>query len=130
MPKIQYSLRTFVLGTIVFAAITLGCHWYFDLGHDSVEFVKRYQGLSLECMTAELGEDRKTEFNYKMRDVGDVFRKPLLNFYPVGIAENQEVAIKEITWRYRRYNITAWFHQVEGRWVVLDNCRWQHGVQF
>lgn len=103
--------------------------WYFDLGHEPVEKVPRLQGCGMEEVRAQLGSP-DWEHDFAMGDGLGEFYVGLYNVYPPDDPNTKTVKIKEWRWTYRRYNLAVFFHQVDGRWVVLNTLRWKHGIEF
>lgn len=129
IPKVQFSLRTLVVSCTVLSFAAYACHWYFDLGHENVESLPRFSGKTWQSVVCELGQVSH-EVVYKVEDIKDEFRRPLLMHFPKDILGRNDVAIKEGTWKYSRYNITIWFQQRGDAWVAIDACRWRNGVEF
>lgn len=118
--------RKFQLTALILLA---GMIWYFDIPHQRVEKVPSIHGETLAEVLSEYGAPTdRTSFN--MSQVPGEFRVELNNFYPPTAPHSAAVTIQELNWRYTPYTITAWFHKVDGTWVVLDTCRWKRGVQF
>jgi hypothetical protein len=78
---------------------------------------------------SESGQPARTD-RYPMSMAAGVMRQPLLKTYPPSDPANANVIIEESWWKDGDYWITLWFHQVGGRWVVLDTCRWRKDMQF
>lgn len=86
-------------------------------------------GLIEEEVLLALGQPNQAgEFPIE-KAVGE-FRIELLNTYPPWHLRSWGVRIREWQWKYREFSIAVWFHRVNGRWVVLDTCRWKKGVVF
>jgi hypothetical protein len=98
-------------------------------GHYTVLKIPRLHGLHVEKVIEEFKTPSYSE-TYTMNEAVGEFRVELYNTYPLTDPKNHEVQIKELWWKDGNYNITVWFHQVNGKWVVLDTCRWHKDVQF
>lgn len=116
------------LGSLVIALLAIGggwvC-WHFDLAHAPVEKLAHLHGKPIDEILAELGSP-DVDWTYRMGEAGGEFRVELQSFYPL----DSRVPIRELVWKYRRYSVAVWFHQVEGRWTALDTCRWKQGIAF
>jgi hypothetical protein len=96
----------------------------------SVDKIRALHGLAVERVAAELDEPNQI-YEFSIEDgVDSEFRVELLNTYPPGSPRSKGVRIREWQWKYRDFTVAVWFHSVEGRWVVLDTCRWKKGVKF
>ncbi|MCA9635535.1 MAG: hypothetical protein KC420_05810, partial [Myxococcales bacterium] len=97
-------------------------------GSSGVDEVKRLEGVGEAALLAELGEPtRRREFT--MAECCTEFQIELLNTYPPK-SGHEAVVIREWTWTYEGYALTAWLHEVEGEWRVLDTCRYSDDVEF
>lgn len=103
--------------------------WYYDMGHAPVEKLSFLSGKSIDEVESILGAP-DDDLIIPLAQVQDGFRCELLNFYSPKKPENKEVVFKELSWKRSRYTITVWFHNVGGRWLCLDTCRWRKGVAF
>jgi hypothetical protein len=91
--------------------------------------IEALHGATEERVFSELGEPNQT-YEFSIEDPVPEFRIELLNTYPPGHARSRGVRILEWQWRYREFSFAVWFHKSDGRWVVLDTCRWKKGVVF
>ena len=86
-------------------------------------------GLTIEEAIGKLGIPEKCE-TFLMNDVVGEFHVELFNTYPIAKKENRNVEIKEFNWRDGDYNITLWFHNISGKWIVFESLRWLVGTEF
>lgn len=84
---------------------------------------------TMEEVIEELGEPKYSE-SYTVGEASGEFRVELYNTYPLSDSNNLKVPIQELWWEDGDYNLTLWFHQVKGVWVVLNSCRWHKDVEF
>ncbi len=122
----RYLIAGVVLPVVLLAA---GCFWFFDLAHADVEELPGLHGKTMEEVVGELGEPDYS-YDFKMDQPMPEFRVELYNTYPPDDPKTWLVKIRERQWRRCRYSIAVWFHQVDGRWVALDTCRWKKDVVF
>ena len=61
---------------------------------------------------------------------GGVLRVELYNWYPPDNQANLLVPIKESWWERENETLVVWFHEIGGRWIVLDTCKWKIGFVF
>ena len=95
----------------------------------SVDRVDSLLGSIKDHVEEKLGKPNQT-YEFSVEDGVDEFRIELLNTYPPGSARAKGVLIREWQWKYSTFSVAVWFHLVDGRWVVLDTCRWKKGVLF
>jgi len=93
--------------------------------------VPRLHGLTAEAVIAELGPPAR---DYEFA-IGDAvawveFRIELHNFYPPSDPRSAAVPIRECQWDYPGHHLAAWFHRVDGQWIVLDTGQWPEGFEF
>ena len=87
------------------------------------------EGKPLTDVLAELGPPT-TEREFAMRDCCHEFEIELYNTYPPGEPAHADVKVRECTWKYAGYSVTAWSHLVGDVWTVLDTSRYADGVEF
>jgi len=103
--------------------------WWFDILHDAVEKIPRLHGKELSVVIAEFGKpDQTHEIN--LADPLPEFRVELYNVFPPDDPMTASVTIRELQWHYTTYNVAVWLHCVNGKWIVVDTCRWKEGVVF
>ncbi len=78
---------------------------------------------------AEIGKPNWTS-EYPVDDAAGEFRIELRNTYPFRDPRNRDVRILEWQWDYPEFSFAVWFHRVDGRWIVLNTCRWSKGTKF
>jgi hypothetical protein len=98
-------------------------------GDRPVDKIEALHGRTQDEVAANLGEPHQT-YEFSIEQGVDEFRIELLNTYPPGHPRSRGVRIREWQWKYREFSVAVWFHLVEGRWVVLDTCRWKKGIAF
>jgi hypothetical protein len=98
-------------------------------GDERVDKIEALHGRTQEEVAADLSEPNQT-YEFSVEEVRDEFRIELLNTYPPGHPRSRGVRIREWQWKHREFSLAVWFHMVEGRWVVLDTCRWKKGIAF
>ncbi len=96
---------------------------------DPVTRIPGLRGMALETLMEEYDEPAQSAI-FTMNRGLDRFRMRLLYYYPRSDPRNRFVRIKELWWKDGVYNITVWFHQVDGDWIVLDSCRWHENTIF
>lgn len=96
---------------------------------EAVSKLPQFHGKSRAQVVSVLGEPAWGE-TFAMSEVFDELRCELQNTYPLSNPANANVKIEEMRWQEGDFWITLWLHQVDGRWVVLDSCRWHKDVQF
>jgi hypothetical protein len=99
------------------------------LADEMTSQMTNFHGLNISEVIEKLGIPERCE-TFLMKQVVGEFRVELLNTYPITKRENQNVPIKELHWKDGNYNITLWFHQVNGKWVVLNSRRWHKDIEF
>jgi hypothetical protein len=98
-------------------------------GDRPVDKIETLHGRTQDEVAADLGEPNQT-YEFSIEVGVDEFRIELLNTYPPGRPRSRGVRIREWEWKYREFSVAVWFHLVDGRWVVLDTCRWKKGIAF
>lgn len=91
--------------------------------------IPELKALSMDSVLQKYGKPEKN-YSFKMKEPMHEFRVELLNFYPQDKPENRDVEIQELWWRDGDYNVTVWFHQIQGQWQVLDARRWHKDIEF
>ncbi len=91
--------------------------------------VKALHGADENRVLSELGEPNET-FEFPVEEFYGEFRIELWNTYPPDDTRSRGVRILEWQWRYKEFSFAVWFHKVDGRWIVLDTCRWKKGIAF
>lgn len=125
----RYLAVTLVIALLAVPGSVAFWWQYFDVGHAPVEKLSGLYGQSLEAVVSALGEPTSS-VEFPMRDCAGELRVELFNVYPPHDPASADVRIKELVWRHRWYSVAVWFHQVRGRWVALDSCRWRAGFEF
>jgi len=117
--------------------IYIGCSLFFlgcmnvsgKTAHNQVSKITKFNTLSMNKVLDELGFPERCD-TFLIQEIVGEFRIELLNTYPLTNPKNRKVKIKELHWKDGDYNITLWFHQIDGNWVVLDGRRWHKNVDF
>jgi hypothetical protein len=94
-----------------------------------VDELRALEGKPLDDVRTELGPPH-SEREFAMRDCCHEFEIELYNTYPPDEPAHAEVKIRECTWKYDGYSVTAWSHFVGDLWIVLDTSRYADGVEF
>jgi hypothetical protein len=97
--------------------------------NSQISKIPELQALSMDNVLQKYGKPEKN-YSFKMKEPMHEFRVELLNFYPQDQPENRDVEIRELWWKDGDYNITVWFHQIQGQWQVLDTRRWHKDIDF
>ena len=98
------------------------------MGRDSFK-VAALHGAHQDRVLAEIGKPNRT-WEYPVDDAAGEFRIELRNTYPFRDPRNRDVRILEWQWDCPEFSFAVWFHRVDGRWIVLDTCRWSKDTQF
>lgn len=88
-----------------------------------------YRGLAQSELVRTLGAPVH-ERAFTMGEAQDEFRIELQNRYPLTVAGNQQVEIREFTWAKPGCQLTIWLHRMQASWRALDAALWREGVEF
>lgn len=95
---------------------------------DRPDELHRLEGQPGSALLAEFGEPTsKREFS--MGECCDEFEIELYNTYPPD-AGHEAVRIRQWDWDYDGYTLTAWLHERDGVWQVLETSRYSDEVKF
>lgn len=125
----KLAITAGIVGLFALLASMAIAWWYWDWGHAPVEKLAHLHGRSMEAVVGELGEP-DSRYQFPMSGCAGEFRVELFNTYPPQDPNSAQVQIQELQWHYERYHVAVWFHEPKGKWIVLDTCRWEEGVEF
>jgi hypothetical protein len=86
-------------------------------------------GLTEAEMKDSFGPADKSR-DFVMGDCCHEFEIELYNTYPPDEPEHADVQIRERSWHIGDHILTAWFHQEDDEWVVLNTHLWHKHTEF
>lgn len=99
--------------------------------NNAPESLARFHGKTESFLIAEMGASTYT--NYVRLKQGEMLPELYVavhNTYHPDDPATDGIEIKELRWDRDGYTLAAFFHKVDGEWVVLETGGWRDGVAF
>lgn len=96
---------------------------------DDTGGVHALHGLTEEEMIDSLGQ-ADTSRDFVMGECCHEFEVELYNTYPPDEPEHADVPIRQRSWHVGDHILTAWFHQKDHEWIVLNTHLWHKDTEF